>query len=63
MSALGLAGILITEGRALGLGLLIIAFGTVVWKMGEMRRELNEKLESLRAELESLKGREGPIDG
>ncbi|NJE29570.1 hypothetical protein E3E38_00685 [Thermococcus sp. 18S1] len=63
LSALGLAGILITEGRALGLGLLIIAFGTVVWKMGEMRRELNEKLESLRAELESLKGREGPIDG
>nr|WP_206206053.1 hypothetical protein [Thermococcus sp. JdF3] len=63
MSALGLAGVLITEGRALGLGLLIITFGTVVWKMGEMRREFNEKLESLRTELESLKGRGNAADG
>ncbi|KUH33226.1 hypothetical protein APY94_06840 [Thermococcus celericrescens] len=63
LSALGLAGILITEGRALGLGLLVIAFGTVVWKMGEMRREFNEKLESLRTELESLKGQGNAADG
>ncbi|CAD5244696.1 hypothetical protein [Thermococcus camini] len=63
LSALGLAGILITRGRALRLGFIVIAFGTVVWKMGEMRRELNEKLESLRTELKSLKGQGNAADG
>ncbi|ASJ07509.1 hypothetical protein [Thermococcus pacificus] len=63
VSALGLAVILITEGRALGLGLLPITIGTVVWKMGEMRRELKGELARLREELELLKSISGVENG
>jgi len=63
LSAFGIMVILLTEGRAMGSGLLLIALGAVVWKMGETRRGLNEKIEALKAELESLKVQRGNLDG
>ncbi|NJE02618.1 hypothetical protein [Thermococcus sp. MV11] len=59
LSALGLAGIIVTEGRVLGFGLLVIVFGIVIWKMGEVRRELRGEIESLRREMEACPGESG----
>ncbi|WP_226996545.1 hypothetical protein [Thermococcus sp. 5-4] len=51
-----------TYGVGLFAGALMMGIGLVVWKMGEMRREFNEKLESLRQEIDSLKGSGGTVD-
>lgn len=56
--------ILLTAGEAgLLFGPLLLAMGLIIWKMGEMRREFTEKLESLRQEIDSLKGSGGTADG
>ncbi|ASJ12930.1 hypothetical protein [Thermococcus thioreducens] len=56
--------ILLTAGGAgLILGPVLLVMGLVVWKMGEMRREFNEKLDFLRREIESLKASGGTADG
>lgn len=56
--------ILLTTGEAgLLFGPLLLAMGLIIWKMGEMRREFNEKLESLMQEIDSLKGSGGTADG
>ena len=60
---LGLVLMFATYGAGLFAGALLMGIGLVVWKMGEMRREFNEKLESLRMELESLKGQGDAADG
>ncbi|NJD99771.1 hypothetical protein E3E26_08255 [Thermococcus sp. LS1] len=58
----GLGFLLLFAGSWI-VGSVVIALGLVVWKMGEMRREFNEKLESLRSELDALKRSGGVIDG
>jgi len=56
--------ILLTAGEAgLLFGPLLLAMGLIIWKMGEMRREFTEKLESLGQEIDSLKGSGGTADG
>ncbi|ASJ13673.1 hypothetical protein [Thermococcus radiotolerans] len=56
--------ILLTAGEAgLLFGPLLLAMGLIIWKMGEMRREFTEKLESLMQEIDSLKGSGGTADG
>ncbi|NJE77041.1 hypothetical protein [Thermococcus sp. ES12] len=60
---LGLVLMFATYGAGLFAGALLMGIGLVVWKMGEMRREFNGKLESLRMELESLKGQGDAADG
>jgi len=59
----GLVLMFATYGAGLFAGALLMGIGLVVWKMGEMRREFNEKLESLRQEIDSLKGSGGTADG
>jgi hypothetical protein len=59
----GLVLMFATYGAGLFAGALMMGIGLIVWKMGEMRREFNEKLESLRMELESLKGQGDAVDG
>ena len=59
----GLVLMFATYGAGLFAGALMMGIGLIVWKMGEMRREFNEELESLRMELESLKGQGVAVDG
>lgn len=58
LSGLGLPIIIITGGRALGLSVLVLAFGFIIWKIGEMKREL----ESLRNMVESIKSSIGDLN-
>ena len=53
VSGLGLLLLVVTG--AVGLGLLIILPGILLWKMGETRRTLMERVEEIGEELETLR--------
>ena len=61
--ALGLLMIVFAGAYGLAAGPLVVALGAVVWKMGEMRKELKGELGRLRAELEFLKSISGVENG
>ena len=63
-SALGLVLLVITG--AIALGLLIILSGFLLWKMGETRRTLTDRIEEMEAEMETLRRKVeglGEVDG
>ena len=53
VSGLGLLLLVVTG--SVGLGLLIILPGILLWKMGETRRTLTDRIEEIGEELETLR--------
>ena len=53
VSGLGLLLLVVTG--SVGLGLLIIVVGFLLWKIGETRRTLTDRIEEIGEELETLR--------
>ena len=56
----GLGLILMVVFGAIVLGLIVILMGVIIWKEGERKRELGERIGKLEVEVEGLKKR---LDG
>ena len=59
----GLGLLLLVATGAVGLGLLIIVVGFLLWKMGETRRTLKDRIEEIGEELETLRRKVEGLEG
>ncbi len=59
----GLGLLLLVATGAVGLGLLIIVVGFLLWKMGETRRTLTDRIEEIGEELETLRRKVEGLEG
>ncbi len=59
----GLGLLLLVATGSVGLGLLIIVVGFLLWKMGETRRTLKDRIEEIGEELETLRRKVEGLEG